>query len=140
MALNSFQTPQAPQKKSFLPMILILVVVMILAGGGYWYFKLRENTVQSDAVSEDIATQSASAVSVISDEDQAKVEAITQAVATLKTLNLDIKFFEDSRFTSLKETEIIIPDIFPPDNYKHPFEFIKDALPAPEVVSSSKKK
>ncbi len=141
MALNSFQ---APQKKSALPNIILVVVIFaVLAGGGYWYFQVRENPIPSDqAPGDSSANGSASPANVISSEDQAKVDAITQAVATLRSLNLDIKFFEDPRFTSLEETEIEIPDISPDPDRKHPFEFIGSVPPAPvpETATTGKKK
>lgn len=141
MVLNSFQ---APQKKSALPNIILVVVIFaVLAGGGYWYFQSRENPIPLDSVPNDSSAGGVtSPADIISPEDQAKVEAITQAVATLRSLNLDIKFFEDPRFTSLEETEIEIPDISPDSDRKHPFEFIGSTLPAPvpETATTGKKK
>ena len=129
MAVNTFPTTI---KKSRFPLLIVVGIALLIISLLAWY--KYQSTPASTADSNDSPTSETSSappvVAVTNPEDQAKVDEILKAIATLHALKLDTKFFEDPRFTALKELKINIPEVVP--SRDHVFEF-SVSNPVPEV-------
>jgi hypothetical protein len=141
MAVSAFPTPP---KKSRFPIVPVIGVVILIGALAFWFYKYQSGSSPDTTPppANSAAQSSGTSAPAISPEDQAKVTEILQTIGVLNSLNLDTKFFEDPRFTSLTETPFSIPDITPV-NVPHPFVFFSpESAPAgsaPAPVTTKKK-
>lgn len=90
--------------------------LLIMAGVAGWYVYSNKQSVGNAAVTvtERATGTGASATSEETLKLQQEASEILRAIAILKTLNLDTEFFNDPRFTSLRDTPVDIPAEEPP--------------------------
>ncbi len=116
----------APQsaKSSRGSLVFIILGVLVLVGGvAYWYMSYtpKEDATVVVSSGEEVPSQAALTPEAPQTELDKEAAEVLAAVAIIKKIQLDTKFFEDSRFTALKDTPIDIPTVKPSGNYQFRF-------------------
>ena len=103
------------------PLLFGLGIVVVLGGAYFWYIRQAPDNdaavvVVSDGEPPTVPTSAA--------PENAEVAAVLQAIAIVRDIRLDTKFFEDPRFRALRATPIVIPPLKKEDVPKRPFSIV----------------